>query len=94
MKLEGAVYLPILLARANPSVREKVHDCLASLFSATVHEIPFPNEDLLWMIAAWSGDLQETRNNKEVAFLYETSVKKDSIKCQYTVQFIKKLWHW
>jgi len=93
MKLDGAVYLPILLARGAATVREKVHECLAALFSASVHEIPFPGEDMLWMIAAWSGDIRETKLNKEVAFLYEMPLKKDSIKCQYPVQFIKNLWH-
>lgn len=93
-KIEGAVHLPVLLARGPRVVREKVHECLAAVFSSAVHEISFPPEDMHWMIAAWSGFLNETKTNKDVGFLYGIPSKTDTIHCQYSVNFIKNLWSW
>ena len=94
MKLEGLVNLPVMLARGTRIVRDKVHACLAALFSSTIQEMTFPVEDMLWMIAAWAGYLHETKTNKEVLFFYQVPLTKDSITCQYSVQFIKQLWTW
>lgn len=93
-KLEGAVHLPVLLARGSRIVRTKVHECLAMLFSSAVHEITFPGEDMLWMIASWIGYINETKTSKEVDFLYAIPSRTDTIKCQYPVHFIKNLWNW
>lgn len=93
-KLEGTVHLPVLLARGHKSVREKVHECLTAVFSSAIHEIAFPGEDMLWMIAAWSGYISESKTSKEVDFLYAIPSRSDTIKCQYTVNFIKNLWNW
>ena len=94
VQVSGTVRLPLLLARGARTIRERVHDCLISLFSTAIHEISFPCEDMFWMIAAWSGFINEKKTNKDVAFLYEIPSKKDSIKCQYPVHFIKSLWNW
>ena len=93
-KLEGTVHLPVLMARGHKPVREKVHECLAAVFSSAIHEVSFPGEDMLWMIAAWSGLLSETKTNEEVDFLYAIPSRTDNIKCQYPVKFIKNLWNW
>lgn len=91
-KLDGLVHLPVLLARGTTSVRDKVHGCLAKLFSSAVVEVTFPCEDMLWMIAAWTGYINETRMSKEVTFVYQVPHTKDSITCQYSVDFVKRLW--
>ena len=49
---------------------------------------------MLWMIAAWTGFINETKSNSEVLFLYQGPMPKDSITLQYTVHFIKELWGW
>lgn len=93
-KLEGTVHLPVLLARGQKGVREKVHNCLANIFSSAIHEISFPGEDMHWMIAAWSGFINETKTVKEVDFLFTDPSQNDTIKCQFPVNFIKDLWNW
>ncbi|EFX84777.1 hypothetical protein DAPPUDRAFT_222696 [Daphnia pulex] len=91
-KTDGVVHLPVLLARGPRAVREKVHDCLSAVFSSSIHEVSFPAEDMHWMIAAWSGFINESRNNKEVSFMYGIPSRTDTIQCQYSVNFIKDLW--
>ena len=93
-KLEGSVHLPVLMARGSRVVRDKVHACLATLFSSAIHEVIFSPEDMLWMIAAWSRYLNTSKASKDVAFLYALPFRTDTIKCQYPVQFIKNLWNW
>lgn len=90
-KREGTVRLPLLLARGSKAVRDKVHECLVTVFSSAIHEVPFPEEEMRWMIAAWSGDIHETKTSNEVVFLYAIPSRNDTIKCQYSVNFIKKL---
>lgn len=91
-KLEGSVHLPVLMARGARVTRDKVHSCLAQLFSSAIHEVVFSPEDMLWMIAAWSSYLTTSKANREVDFLYSLPFRTDTIKCQYPVQFIKNLW--
>lgn len=91
-KIEGATHLPVLLARGPITVRNKVHECLTAVFSSAIHEVSFPPEEMQWMIAAWSGFLNESQKNKEVNFLYGLPAKADTIQCQYSVNFIKDLW--
>lgn len=74
-------------------MKEKVHECLAAVFSSTIHEISFPKDDMLWMIAAWSGLINETKTSKEVYFLYAIPSTNDTVKCQYSVNFIKNFWN-
>lgn len=93
-KIEGATHLPVLLARGPITVRNKVHECLTAVFSSAIHEVSFPPEEMQWMIAAWSGFLNESQKNKEVNFLYGLPAKADTIQCQYSVNFIKDLWRW
>ena len=93
IKREGTVHLPVLLARGHKGVTEKVHKCLTDLFSSVIHQVSFPGEDMHWMIAAWSGYINETRTNKAVEFLY-SKPPTDTIKCMYPVDFIKNLWNW
>lgn len=93
-KLEGAVHLPVLMARGPRVVRDKVHESLALLFSSSIHEVTFPAEDMLWMIASFSGYLNPSKTSKVVDFLYALPFRTDTIKCQYPVQFIKNLWNW
>lgn len=90
--IEGTARLPLLLARGSKAVRDKAHECLANLFSAAIQEIAFPAEDMRWMIAAWSGYINESRTSKEVEFLYYIPNRTDTIKCAYSVEFIKNLW--
>ncbi|KAI9561925.1 hypothetical protein GHT06_012887 [Daphnia sinensis] len=91
-KIEGAAHLPVLLARGPITVRNKVHECLSAVFSSAIHEVSFPPEEMQWMIAAWSGFLNESKKSKEVIFLYGLPAKPDTIQCQYSVNFIKDLW--
>ena len=94
MKIDGLVHLPVLLARGVRPIREKVHNCLAKLFSAAIQEVTIPCEDMLWMIAAWTGYINESKTSKDVAFFYQIPHTKDSFTCQYSVDFIKRLWEW
>ena len=92
-RLEGTVHLPVLMARGGRVMREKVHACLAAMFSSAIHEVIFPPDDMIWMIAAWSGKLNLTKTSKAVDFLYALPFHTDTIQCQYPVQFIKNLWN-